>query len=84
MRGTARNSGGHRAVAQWPVVGALVGLLALAASACSTTFGPATVVVRPGTRVPDRIVEDVTGEYEMMEGVDPKGDTLMLLVRAYW
>jgi len=66
------------------VVGALVALLALSISACSTTIGPATVVVRPGTRVPDRIVEDVTGEYEMMQGVDPKGDTLMLLVRAYW
>ena len=56
----------------------------LAVSGCKTTIGDATVFVRPGTRIPDRVVETVTGEHEMMEGADPEGDTLMLMMRAYW
>jgi hypothetical protein len=59
-------------------------LLALAVSSCRTTIGDAQVVIRPGTRVPDRVVETVTGEYEMMEGLDPEGDAVMLMMRAYW
>lgn len=58
--------------------------LAIAAPGCSTKVGAATVVVRPATRIPDRVIEDVTGEYELMEGMEPEGDTLMLLMRAYW
>jgi hypothetical protein len=64
----------------------LLPLLAVAflASGCVTRIGDSRVVFRVGRGTPDRIVEDVDGDYVMLEGAEPEGQSLFLIVRGMW
>jgi hypothetical protein len=58
--------------------------VAVIAGGCVTKIGDTDVVFRVGRGTPDRIVEDVDGEYEILEGAQPAGQSLFLIMRGIW
>jgi hypothetical protein len=58
--------------------------VAILATGCVTKIGDTRVIFRVANKTPDRIVENVDGEYVMLEGVEPEGQSLFLIMRGIW
>jgi len=51
-------------------------------SGCTFTIGTQRLMLRPGTRVPSRTVEQYDGEQIHYEAMDPEGDSIFVFIRG--
>lgn len=51
-------------------------------SGCTFNIGRQRLMLRPGTRVPPRSVEQYDGEQIYFEAMDPKGDSIFVFIRG--
>ena len=62
---------------------ALIGTLSLSLSGCQFAIGNTSMWLRPATRIAPRSTDRGDGEQIYMEGFDPEGDSMFIVLRFY-
>jgi hypothetical protein len=61
----------------------IAAFIALTSPACQMAVGHASLWFRPATSIAPRIVEKGDGTPIYMDGLEPKGDSMFLMIRIY-